>query len=245
MSNRKQILLGTSAVLVIAACVWFTWKNQFAAPKINVPLHRGIGEALAAEVIHALENRGDILVITMAEGDSEVLAAQFAAFRAAIEKAGGIRIKDVELIDSEKKDKYGPGLGLSASKLAREVKKNSKKAAIVSFVGLPKLDDKEFAALGDAVPPLFAFSRDAKKLVPLLKRQVLKAAIVPRFQFPAPGPEKPRTPSEWFVNQYQLIRSAGHVAARKTQPPNSAQDGRRPGESMLLLTAAGSFAPRA
>ena len=221
MSNRKQILLGTGAVLVVAACVWFTWKNQFASPKINVPLHQGIGEALAAEVIHALENRGDILVITMGDGDSEVLAAQFAAFRATIEKAGGIRIKDVELIDSKKKDKYRPGLGLSASKLAREVKKHSKKAAIVSFVGLPKLDDEEIAALGDTVPPLFTFSRDAKKLVPLLKRQALKAAIVPRFQFPAPGPEKPRTPEEWFVNQYQMIRSAGPVAVLRAEPPTA------------------------
>ena len=219
MSGRKQILLGTGAVMVIAACVWFTWKSQFAAPKINVPLHQGIGEALAAEVIQSLENRGDILVITMADSDSEVLAAQFAAFRAAIKKARGIRIKDVELIDSAKKAKYGPGLGLSASKLAREVKKNTEKAAIVSFVGLPKLDDEELAALGDRVPPLFAFSRHFEKLVPLLKRKVLKFAIVPRFQFPAPGPADPRTPREWFVNQFQIVRPSGQVAAHQAEPP--------------------------
>jgi hypothetical protein len=108
---------------------------------------------------------------------------------------------------------------LSARKLALEVKKNSRKAAIVSFVGLPKLDDGEFAALGDTVPPLFVYSRNAKKLGPLLNRQVLKAAIVPRFQFPAPGPEKPRTPKEWFVNQYQMIRSAGTVEALQAEPP--------------------------
>jgi hypothetical protein len=203
------MLLGTCAVAVIFACVWFTWKTQFAAPEINTALHQGIGEALAAEVIQALENRGDLLVITMVNSDSEILAAQFAAFRAAIERARGIRIEDVEFIRSEKKAKYGPGVGLSASKLAREVKKNSKKAAIVSFVGLPELDEEEFAALGDPVPPLFAFSRDLEKLGPLAKRKLLKAAVVPRFQFPAPGPEKPRTPQEWFANQYQIVRPAG------------------------------------
>ncbi|MCL4786605.1 MAG: hypothetical protein KJ070_07390 [Verrucomicrobia bacterium] len=214
MRPTKNFLLAVGAVLVMAACGWFTWQQQFAAPKINVALHQGIGEALAAEVIHALENRGDLLVITMADRDSEILAAQFAAFRNAIQKAGGIRIKDVELIDSDKKDKYGPGLGLSASKLAREVKKNSKKSAIVSFVGLPKLEDEEFAALGARVPPLFVFSRDRDKLSSLLKRQAIQAAIVPRYQFPAPGPEKPRTPREWFVNQYQLIRPAAQVTGR-------------------------------
>jgi hypothetical protein len=221
MSNRKQILLGTGAVLIIAASAWFTWKNQFAAPKINVPLHHGIGGALAAEVIQALDNRGDILVITMADGDSQILTAQFTAFRTAIEKAGGIRIKHVELISSEKKANYGPGVGLSASKLARDVKKNANMAAIISFVGLPKLDEKDLAALGDTVPPLFAFSRNAKKLGPLLERQVLKAAIVPRFQFPAPGPEKPSTPNEWFVNQYQMIHAFGQAAAPKAEPPTA------------------------
>jgi hypothetical protein len=209
--KRKDLLLALGSVLVMAASALFAWQNYFAAPAINVALHQGIGEALAEETIRCLDNRGDILVITMADGDSEILAAQFAAFRKRIEKSA-VRIKDVELIDSEKKDKYGPGLGLSASKLAREVKKNTKKAAIVSFVGLPKLDEEEFAALGESVPPLLTFSRDAEKLGPLLKRGLVKAAVVPRFKFPAPGPEKPRTPPEWFVSQYQLIRPAAQVA---------------------------------
>jgi hypothetical protein len=211
--KRKDLLLALGSVMVIAASTLFAWKNYFAAPKINVPLHQGIGEALAEETIRCLDNHGDILVITMADGDSEILAAQFAAFRARLEKSS-VRIKDVQLIDSEKKDKYGPGLGLSASKLAREVKKNTKKAAIVSFVGLPKLDEEEFVALGDVVPPLLAFSRDAEKLGPLLKHGLIKAAIVPRFRFPAPGPENPRTPGDWFTNQYQVVHPAGGVAIK-------------------------------
>lgn len=207
--KSKNPLLVLGSLVAIAASVWFVWKHHFAAPMINVALHQGIGEVLAAETIQCLDNRGDILVITMADGDSEVLATQFAAFREKIEKSG-VQIKDVQLIDSEKKAKYGPGLGLSASKLAREVKKNTKRAAIVSFVGLPKLDDEEFVALGEVVPPLLAFSRDADKLGPLIKRGMIKSVIVPRFKFPAPGPETPRTSGEWFTNQYQVIRPPGH-----------------------------------
>lgn len=212
MSTPKQILVSLGALTVIAASVWFTWRTQFAAPKINVALHQLIGETLAAEVIQYVEKPAKIQVITLAEGDSIILATQFTAFRKAIREAGGIHIQDVERIDSQKSDKYGPGVGLSASKLAREVKKNSDKAAMVSFVGLPELDDAEFAALGERVPALFAFSRDGKKLLPLWNCGMLRAAIVPRFQYPAPGPDKPRTPGEWFVSQYQLIRSAGKGA---------------------------------
>lgn len=207
--KSKNTFLVLGSLVAIAASVWFVWKHHFAAPKINVALHQGIGEVLAAETIQSLDNRGDILVITLADGDSEILAAQFVAFREKLKKSG-VRIKEVQLIDSEKKGKYGPGLGLSASKLAREVKKNAKRAAIVSFVGLPKLDDEEFVALGEVVPPLLAFSRDADKLGPLIKRGMIKSVIVPRFKFPAPGPETPRTSGEWFTNQYQVIRPPGH-----------------------------------
>lgn len=210
--KTKDVLLALGSTAIIAASALFVWKNYLAAPKINVALHQGIGEALAAETIRQLDNRGAILVITMAEGDSEILAAQFAAFRAQIEKSG-VRIKDVEIIDSEKKDKYGPGMGLSASKLTREVKKNLKKEAIVSFVGVPKFDEEEFAALGDAVPALITFARDREKIEPLLKRGMLKSAIVPRFKFPAPGPESPSNPGEWFTNQYQIVRPAGVTGA--------------------------------
>jgi len=200
----KETLLILGSVTMIAASALFLWNNLFAAPKVNVALHQGVGEALAEETLRCLNNRGEILVITLADADSDILAAQFAAFRARIGKSSA-RIKDVVLIDSEKKDKYAPGLGLSARKLERELKKHGRKDALVSFVGLPNVDEAELAALGAPVPPLLAFSRDPSKLGALLERGMVKAAIVPRFSFPAPGPDSPRTPAEWFTNQYQVL----------------------------------------
>ncbi|MBI1177293.1 hypothetical protein GC207_07625 [bacterium] len=205
MKSRNTLLVCLSMIAILGSA-FSVWKTQFDGPKINVALQQGIGEALAEETIQCLDNKGDILVITMADGDSDILTAQFAAFRARIEKSR-IRIKDVTRISSAKKGKYGPGVGLSVSKLTREIKKNIHREAVVSFVGLPKFAEGEFADLGSRVPPLFAFSRDAEKLAPLYKRGLIKAAIVPRFTFPAPGPESPRTPGEWFTNQYQLIRA--------------------------------------
>lgn len=204
--KKKDLFIAIGSVLLIAAAAWFAWRNYFAPPTINEALHRGIGLVLAEETIRCLDNRGDILVITMANGDSEILAAQFAAFRERLEQSR-VKLKDVELISAEKKDKYGPGVGLSASKLTREVKKNLNREAIVSFVGLPEMDESELAALGETGPRLLTFSRMPDKLGPLLQRGRVAAAIVPRFRFPAPGPEEPRTPGEWFTNQYQVVAS--------------------------------------
>lgn len=205
--KNKQFLQIAVLLITIAASAWFIWRTQFAAPKFNVSLQQGIGEALAQETIQLLGGRGKIVVITMPDGDSDLLAAQYDAFRAALKKSQ-VQIDDKVTVNSEKKGKYRPGLGLSARALAAEVKKNRQAAAIVSFVGLPSLDEAEMAAMGDRVPPMIAFSRNRDKLQPLLKGGLLKAAVVPRFEFPAPGPKNPRTPREWFVNQFQFLTPA-------------------------------------
>jgi hypothetical protein len=212
--KKNDLLKASVAAVLIAGSVWFLWQHYFAAPKINVALHRGIGIVLAEETIRLLDNRGDVLVITMADSDSEILATQFAAFRERLDHSR-VKIKDVELIASEKKDKYGPGVGLSASKLTREVKKNLNREAIVSFVGLPELDAAELPALGETGPRLLAFSRMPDKLGPLLQHGWVAAAIVPRFKFPTPGAESPRTPGEWFTNQYQVVASPAKLLPAK------------------------------
>jgi hypothetical protein len=104
---------------------------------------------------------------------------------------------------------------LSASKLTREVKKNLNREAIVSFVGLPEMDEAELATLGETGPQLLTFSRMPDKLGPLLQRGRVAAAIVPRFRFPAPGPEAPGTPGEWFTNQYQVVASSQKALSAK------------------------------
>ena len=203
--KAKQFVLAALSLVVIAACSWFLWRNYFAPPKINAALHQAIGEVLAAEVIKVSGGKGELTVITMAPGDSEVMAAQFAAFKAALGKAGGLKIRKHVEIESDKKAKYGPGYGLSASKLARELKKHPDVAVLVSFVGVPTMDESELKELGEPVPPIVAFARDADKLGALAQKQILRAAIVPRFRFPAPGPEVPHTPMDWFNQKYQVL----------------------------------------
>lgn len=205
--NTRQVLIGAASLLVIAASLWFTWTHQISRPTFNAALHQGVGELLAEQTTRVVGDAGQITVITMDAGDSAIVAAQFRAFKMALEKSGDISIRKLVVIDSKKADSYGPGYGLSARKLAREVKKHPEVDALVSFVGLPALDDAELKELGQPVPPMVAFARDGRKLGALAAQGILKAAVVPRYRFPAPGPDQPRTPREWVVQKYQLIAS--------------------------------------
>jgi hypothetical protein len=212
--NRHPFLISFVAVLTLIGSVWFTWQRHFRAPDFPVPLHEAVGTVLATELQRELQRPGEVLVLTLDDDASPILATQLAALRATLAKSPHLRIGKVVTLESDKKGKYGPGTGLSSSKLAREIGKFPQAIAVVSLVGLPSLDDTELQAMGNVRPPLFGVCRDRRKLETLARHQWLRSAIVPRFEFPAPGPEDPKLPRERFDRQFQIVTAP--------EPPASA-----------------------
>ena len=64
--------------------------------------------------------------------------------------------------------------------------------------------EEEMAELGKK-PKFIAESRSGDNLPDLFENKLIDVAVVSRFEFPAPGPEKPKTPREWFTKRYQII----------------------------------------
>ena len=122
------------------------------------------------------------------------------AFHRRLKKLGEYDLKEYEL-DTKNQPKYGVGAGLSGRRFVRTVLKNAKADAFVSFVGAPKLSDEEAAEL-KKVPRFIAESRSPDHLPKLFEKKILQVAVVSRFSFPAPGPQKPKTPQEWFDKRF-------------------------------------------
>lgn len=206
--DRRSLVVSLLALAVIAASATWTWKTQLAPKPFNAYLQTGIGEALAQRTISLLNGNGKVLVVTLEPGDSPTVRCQFDAFQAALRLSPGITLVKIETLDADKKSKYGPGAGLSASRLLRLIGKNPDIDALISFVGLPDLDENELQQLGRHGPRLIGFSRHRKKLGSLLASRRLEAAAVPRFQFPSPIQGTPSSPSEWFDLQCQWVTPA-------------------------------------
>ena len=107
---------------------------------------------------------------------------------------------------------------------------------VVSFLGLPEVDDSKETGGGKAKvqdtvkgkghgkgegkgeksateevggkrPRYVVLSRSLKKLGPLLVSGNVEVAVVPRFQFPSPVKGTPRTEREWFDMAFQAVRA--------------------------------------
>jgi len=84
-------------------------------------------------------------------------------------------------------------------------------------VGAPDVTPEDLKQL-KSVPKFIAETRSPEKLVGLLEQKILFSAIVPRFDFPAPGPRKPQTTRQWFDHYFQIVNTNTVVPKDDTSP---------------------------
>jgi hypothetical protein len=205
--GTKQGLTVVASLATIAVSAIWIYRTQFAAPPFNVVLHQAVGRVMAEETSRLVGDRGKIVIVAMEFSKVPEMRVQLEEFKKTLQQISRIAIDKTYNLDTEDQPKYGLGSGLSGRRYVRIVNKNTNAAAIVSFVGAPRLADDEMAQL-NARPRLIAEARSPSKLKPLFDKQVLQAAIVARFEFPTPVKGKPRTPREWFDQRFQVVTAA-------------------------------------
>jgi coenzyme F420-reducing hydrogenase delta subunit len=199
----KQRLIASAAVgVILASCAWIYF-TQIKSARHNVGLHQKIGEVLAERSAELVGKKGRLVTISISTKDWPELKTQIDAFKKKLKRLGAYELREYEM-DTKDQPKYGVGSGLSGRRYVRTVKKNPNADLFVSFVGAPKLTNDEAAELGKK-PRLIAESRSGDNLPALFERKLIEVAVVSRFEFPAPGPEKPTTPEGWFVKRYQVL----------------------------------------
>jgi len=204
--NAKNLVAVGAIVAIVAAGVVIYRNARPPKDEVKLSVQEAIGEALAEETIKATESKGKIVLITLEEGQSPELDQYVAAFKDRIYDTP-VKIARTDHISDEKSGKYGPGSGMSGKRFVRIIKKYPEADAIVSFVGTPDGEDEALKEVTAPVPKFIAFSRAPDDIDEMFEDKLLFAAVVPRFEFPAPGPEKPKTKQEMFQKYYQVVRA--------------------------------------
>lgn len=208
--GSKAWVTGSIAVLVTIACAIWVYVREFASPDIDLKLHEAVGVALADQAHEVLGQAGKVLIVSMKDRNAPELKVQMQAFEKHLKVFGNITIQDRIFLDPGDNPKYRPGSGLSAKHYLKIVRKNKNLDLIVSFVGAPQLTPEELSQLQgmNKAPKLIAEAHSPERLLDMFDKKGLQAAIVPRYEFPAPGPRKPKTGREWFEQSYQVVSTA-------------------------------------
>ena len=214
-SKRRLTVVALIAVIA-GSCAWIYFV-QLSAPKFNVGLQRRIGEVLAEQTASVVGKKGKVVTMAIDTKEWPELKTQLQAFKATLKKLGDYELREYEM-DTKDQPKYGVGSGLSGRRYVRTVNKNTNASVFVSFIGAPKLSKEEMAEL--AIKPRFiAESRSVDNLPKLFEHQLIDVAVVSRFQYPAPPPEKPGTAQEWFTKRFQVVtpQSVANVPKAETE----------------------------
>lgn len=201
---KKNLLIVLASVLAIAASAAWIYYSQFKAPKINVALYQRVGEVLAEQAGKLADKKqAKLVVILLQPHVSEELDAEYAAFRRKLKQLGDFQIHE-DVVDTKDQPKFGLGMGIGARHLVRTIKKREDYDVIVSFIGAPKLEDDQIAEL-TKMPKFVVQARSPDHLLKLFQKKLVQAAVVSRFNFPAPGPTTPKTPEDWFTKRFEVF----------------------------------------
>lgn len=216
--SAKQTWTAIAAILVILISVVWIWRTEFATKANNVPLNQAVGRVLARQTAQVVGSTGKIILVSMDPSRSPEIKVQMEAFKNELKQLGAIAVKDTVILDPAENPKYRPGSGLSAKRFLKIARKNPDVNAIVSFIGAPRMSDEDLGELTNQPPKLIAETHSPEKLANLFDRKILVAAVVPRFDFPAPGPKNPQTGQQWFDRYYQLLGAASAIPKSDTNP---------------------------
>jgi HAMP domain-containing protein len=207
MKKGTQLVYTALLIVLIAGAVAWILVQQREAARPELRQHAALGMVMAELTAKQLEKREKKRVVAIsAKVPDPALKAQEEAFLTRLKALNPqAEIKEFYHLDPEGEKHFGPGLGLSGRRFVRLVQHNLKADVMVSFIGAPNPGSDEMRALTNKVPRFIASTRDLAAVKKLLEQHRLRDAIVPRYQFPAPGPEHPQSTREWFNRYYQIV----------------------------------------
>ncbi len=206
MKNAKQYIHILLLAVVTAGAISWILVQQRDAAKPETRQHTGLGEVMAEETAKQLAKREKkrVVVISLQSKDP-ILHAQEESFFAKLKTlCPESEIKETIRVDPEGEKRYGPGLGLSTRRFLRIVEHNVKADVLVSFIGTPDPGSAEMQAFTNKIPRFVASTRDLADAKKMLEKNWLRAAIVPRYDFPAPK-DDPKTTQDWFTRYFQVV----------------------------------------
>lgn len=199
LRTAGAIGLALAALLVLA----YQWTRHRQG---DLRAYQGAGEVLAEQTARVLETKEKKrVVLVTVDKPSPALQAQEEAFLAKLKQLPELQLKEIVRIQPEDAQKYAPGSGLSARRFARLVEHNLKAEALVSLVGTPDPKDPALAQMTNKVPRFVAMTRDREDLPALFAKKWIRAAVVPRYDFPAPTSEEAKGVRAAFERYFQVV----------------------------------------
>ncbi len=201
----KLILQSVASISVIIISTVWMCAMYLKPPQIDRQPHVVLGHGAAEETARLIGYRGKIAVVAWS---SDVRKHRMAGqeielnqFKKIVSRLGVIEVLGVERVDVSEID---PQTMRLTGVFNRIVKKYPEADAVVSFIGLPDMEQTEISQLGRPLPKFVVVTDLTFGLDNFFKTKLVTVAIVPRPSGHE-GDHDPQTPRDWFDYTYQVV----------------------------------------
>lgn len=202
---KKSTLL-TALALGLLVLAGLILQRHFSGSAMNLRPSGAVGEVLAAQANRLLAGNGGLVII----GRSSVkerrnsTGEQMAAFTAAMKRLKTPGIAATEWLPSPPPRAMDTGK-ITDEQLLQVLAKYPQAKVLVLFAGLPPLSPAVAEALSARSVKLLAVCGYGMHVRRWLETQTLSAAIIPRFGELPPGTPAPKTPMDWFQQEFEMV----------------------------------------
>jgi len=212
----RQNITVVITILILVLCGLSIWRTLRPIPDtFETNSFVGSGQGLADETAKAVQDRGEVVAVitTTHEEKGSSLSFVWNAFRDELKKHPGIKLT-VQMLPPDQ----GEGVpGCSSVAFKEVLEQHTQAAAIVFFMSLP---DWRWLQMKVAVPQVSSKIIVLADAPPFPKSHyagyftsgVLSALIIQRRGSNPNHVAKPKTPREWFANEYEVFTPQNYEA---------------------------------
>ena len=205
MNNNSWLKIVGLLLVITVAAVWVYRTQHRAAPPEPVDLYAGLGTVAGEQVARVLGNKGRVLILTLDPAADPNQVPVLEAFQKTLQQHPGLQVVGTKTFPLAEMRIGDPDLGLTGDRFLKLLAELPEADGVVSFVGVP-----QFGAIPRFEHPLpkLVIARHGEAgdgLKELLQREVVQSAIVPHPTPPPADAPAPRTPGEWFQQQYRVV----------------------------------------
>jgi len=215
-SSQHKIITVVLVLVILAAIGVFVYRFRSPRVFVNRDLAVGLGQAVATETAKLLHDRGQIGIILAPvhemEGQPEYDTRQ--AFFSALQQHPLIHIVATEVANTEPPIEYG----LTRARLDKVLKEHPDIDGVVSFYGISQWDSRAPFELPRPDLKIIAVQSNPVPIKPYFARGALAVGIV-RREIPAPNSATPRTPADWFAQNYQVFTVENYQSLPDEEAP--------------------------
>jgi hypothetical protein len=192
--KANPVIVNTLALLTLILASASIIHRLTRDPNNNLKPYQGMGEAVAQQAAQLLGGSGEVVLLD-APGSGSGHERAVAQFK---KSAGALTVKSVQ----------GPRHGeppATREQLEALIAQSGKADAVVVMSDSVDLESLKQSASQGAIPRMVIMTADVDSARELLRKNIVSAAIVPRFRGPPEGFPEPKTPREWFNNFYETL----------------------------------------